>query len=115
MTNVYPPLYTINGEVIKEVDSVTYLGHIIRNNGKYDKDIMRQCQQLYARGNFLLRNFHMCSMDVKVKLFNTYCSPITLRNYGVTRGKAPPFGDDLSLTYLSASTSEKKLHVYNKL
>ena len=24
---IYPPLYTINGEVIKEVDSVRYLGH----------------------------------------------------------------------------------------
>ena len=37
---------------------------------------MRQCQQLYARGNVLLRKFHMCSMGVKVKLFNTYCSPM---------------------------------------
>ena len=27
--------------------------------------------------------------------------------YRVTWGKAPPFGDDLSLTYLFASTSEK--------
>ena len=77
MKNVYPPLYTLNGEVIKEVESVRYLGHIISNDGsKYDKDIMRQCQQLYARGNVLLRKFHMCSMDVKVKLFNTYCSPM---------------------------------------
>ena len=33
----------------------------------------------------------------------------------VTWGKAPPFGDDLSLTYLFASPSEKKLHVCNKL
>ena len=76
MKNVYPPLYTLNGEVIKEVDSVRYIGHIISSNGKDDKDIMRQCQQLYARGNVLLRKFHMCSMDVKVKLFNTYCSPM---------------------------------------
>ena len=53
-----------------------YLGHIISSNGKDDKDIIRQCQQLYARGNVLLRKFHMCSMDVKVKLFNTYCSPM---------------------------------------
>ena len=60
MKNVYPPLYTLNGEVIKEVDSVRYLGHIISSNGKDDKDIMRQCQQLYARGNVLLRKFHMC-------------------------------------------------------
>ena len=34
---------SINGEVIKEVDSVRYLGHIISSNGKDDKDIMRQC------------------------------------------------------------------------
>ena len=53
-----------------------YLGHIISSNGKDNKDIMRQCQQLYARGNVLLRKCHMCSMDVKVKLFNTYCSPM---------------------------------------
>ena len=53
MKNVYPPLYTLNGEVIKEVDSVRYLGHIISNDGKDDKDIMRQCQQLYARESFI--------------------------------------------------------------
>ena len=33
--------------------------------------------------------------------------PIEGCNYRVTWGKAPPFGDDLSLTYLFASTSEK--------
>ena len=76
MKNMYPPLYTLNGEVIKEVDSVRYLGHIISSNGKDDKDIMRQCQQLYASGNILLRKFHMCSMDVKVKLFSSFCSRI---------------------------------------
>ena len=37
---------------------------------------MRQCQQLYARGNALFRKFHMCSMSVKIQLFNTYCSPM---------------------------------------
>ena len=85
MKNLCPPLYTLNGEIIKEVDSVRYLGHIISSNGKDDKDIMRQCQQLYARGNVLLRKFHMCSMDVKVKLFNTYTVHLcTLRNYGGT-------------------------------
>ena len=84
MKNVYPPLYTLNGEVIKEVDSVRYLGHIISSNGKYDKDIMRQCQQLYARGNVLLRKFHMCSMDVKVKFLIRTVHLCTLRNYGGT-------------------------------
>ena len=34
--------------------------------------------------------------------------------YIVTWGKAPPFGDDLSLTYLFASTSEKSNKRYVK-
>ena len=75
MKNVYP-LFTLNGKIIDESDTVRYLGHIICNSGKDDKDIMRQCQQLYARGNALFRKFHMCSMSVKIQLFNTYCSPM---------------------------------------
>ena len=42
MKHVYPLLYTLNGEVIQEVDSLRYLGHIISNDGKDDKDIMDQ-------------------------------------------------------------------------
>ena len=71
MRNVSPPPYTLNGEIIAEVDSLQYLGHIICNDSKNDMDIMRQCQQLYARGNVLFRKFHMCSVDVKIKLFHT--------------------------------------------
>ena len=85
MKKVHPPLYTLNVEVIKEVDCVIYLGHIISSNDKDDKDSMCQCQQVHARGNVSLRKCLMCSMAVKVNLFNTYCSPIglsTLRNYG---------------------------------
>ena len=53
MKNVYP-VFTLNGKIIDESDTVWYLGHILRNSGKDDNDIMRQCQQLYARGNVLL-------------------------------------------------------------
>ena len=66
--NVYPPLYTLNGEIIKEVDSVRYLGHIISSNGKDDKDIIRQCQQLYARGKCLIKKisyvFYGCESEI---------------------------------------------------
>ena len=75
MKNVYP-IFTLNGKIVDESDTARYLGHIICNSGKDDKDIMRQCQQLYARGNALFRKFHMCSMSVKIQLFNTYCSPM---------------------------------------
>ena len=75
MKNVYP-VFTLNGKIVDEPDTTRYLGHIICNSGKDDKDIMRQCQQLYARGNALFRKCHMCSMSVKIQLFNTYCSPM---------------------------------------
>ena len=54
--------------------SVKYLGHIICSDSKDDKDIMRQCRQLYGRGNVFLRKFYMCTNDVKIKLFSTFCS-----------------------------------------
>ena len=42
MRNVYP-VFTLNGKTIDESDTVRYLGHILCNSGKDDKDIMRQC------------------------------------------------------------------------
>ena len=66
------PLYTLNGEVIKEVDSVRYLGYIIINDGKDDKDKLCVNANNYMPMAMSLRKFHMCPMDVKVKLFNTY-------------------------------------------
>ena len=31
---------------------------------------------IYAQGNSILRKFHMCSIEVKVELFKTYCTPL---------------------------------------
>ena len=53
-----------------------YLGHFISNTLRDDKDILRQCRQLYARGNTLLRKFYMCSTEVKLSLLRTFCSPM---------------------------------------
>ena len=53
-----------------------YLGHVISADMKDDLDIMRQCRQLYAQGNALARRFHMCSDNVKVTLFRSYCSSL---------------------------------------
>ena len=70
------PSFKINGETIQEVDNVKYLGHFISNTLRDDKDILRQCRQLYARGNMLLRKFYMCSTEVKLTLLRTFCSPM---------------------------------------
>ena len=76
MKNVDVPSFKINGETIQEVDNVKYLGHFISNTLRDDKDILRQCRQLYARGNTLLRKFYMCSTEVKLTLLRTFCSPM---------------------------------------
>ena len=70
------PDFTLFGEKLREVSSVKYLGHVISNNLSDDLDIERQCRQLYAQGNTILRKFHMCSIQVKLTLFRTYCSPM---------------------------------------
>ena len=74
MKNVDVP--SINGEKIQEVDNVKYLGHFISDTLRDDKDILCQCRQLYARANMLLRNFYMCSIEVKLTLLRTFCSPM---------------------------------------
>ena len=62
-------LHTLNGCV-----SYKYLGHFISNNRSDNLDIYRQCRYIYAKGNTLIRKFYKCSDDVKVTLFNAYCS-----------------------------------------
>ena len=62
MKTVDVPSFKINGETIQEVNNVKYLGHFISNTLRDDKDILRQCRQLYARGNIcycgILHVFH---------------------------------------------------------
>ena len=66
----------MTGESIKEVPFVKHLGHVISADMKYDLDIMRQCRQLYTQVNAPARRFHMCSDNVKVTLFRSYCSSL---------------------------------------
>ena len=70
------PSCVMNGESrpIEEVPFVKYIGHVISADMKDDLDIMRKCRQFYAQGNALARRFHMCSDNVKVTLFRSYCS-----------------------------------------
>ena len=74
MKNVDFGQFTINNDIIPNKLITKYLGHYICSDLKDDRDIMRQCQYLYGQGNMLSRKFHMCSDDVKIKLFRTYCS-----------------------------------------
>ena len=70
------PSFVMHGESIKGVPFVKYLGHVISADMKDDLDIMRQCRQVYPQGNALARRFHMCSDNVKVTMFRSYCSSL---------------------------------------
>jgi hypothetical protein len=72
---LYDSVY-LNNECIKVVSSTKYLGHYLASDLSDDLDIKRQCRQLYAQGNSLIRKFHMCSVEVKLFLFQSYCSPM---------------------------------------
>ena len=73
----------LNGEVILQVDSVKYLGHHLTNYLHDDIDIRRQWRAINVRGNILFRKFHMCSVSVKLKLFNSYCASMYRVGWGI--------------------------------
>ena len=70
------PGFVLNDIALPVATEVKYLGHYISENLKDDRDINRQCRNIYARGNTLLRKFAMCTADVKAKLFQTFCTPL---------------------------------------
>ena len=62
----------LNREVILQVDSVKYLGHLLTNDLHDDLDIRSQCRSINVPGNILFRK--LCSLSVKLNLFNSYCA-----------------------------------------
>ena len=61
-----------NGVLVKQVDSVKYIGHFLTCELIDDIGIRNKCRVLNVRGNILFRKFHMCSVPMKLSLFN-YC------------------------------------------
>lgn len=76
LRNVPTPGVTLYGDKLKEVDKFKYLGNILTSDLSDDLDIARQRRQLYMQGNILLRKFSMCSLDVRLRLFKSYCAPM---------------------------------------
>ena len=56
LPNVY-----LNGDQVKQVDSVKYLGHFLTCELSDDIDIRRQCRVLNVRGNMLSLKFRPLS------------------------------------------------------
>lgn len=64
----------IEGQAIRFYTNVKYLGVQISENLKDDLSIINCAKGNYARGNLLKRNFSNCSQQVKLRLFQSYCS-----------------------------------------
>ena len=73
LPNVY-----LNGVLVEQVNvnSVKYLGHFLTCGELSDDIDIRRQGRVLVRGNILCRKFHMCSVPVKLKLFNSYCSSL---------------------------------------
>ena len=78
MNNMKKPIFKINGETINVVSDYVYLGHIFQNDFSDDMDIKKQRRKLFAQGNSIMRKFYMCTLQVKLTLFQSYCSPMYL-------------------------------------
>jgi len=74
LSSLFVPEFTLNGKVLNMVCCDKYLGVFISDNLRDDNDINRELRAIYARGNVLIKKFIMCTDDVKVKLFKSYCN-----------------------------------------
>ena len=70
------PHVTLNDSPINTVHAEKYLGFMFSDNGLDNDHIVHEMRSTYARGGILLRNFKHCSLEVKIKLYQTYCSSI---------------------------------------
>ena len=73
---LFCPSVNIGSEPLRFVNETKYLGFTFCSLNKDDKDILRQMRSVYARSNRILRMFSHCSIDVKIVLFNSYCTPL---------------------------------------
>ncbi len=70
------PKFHLNGMELLVNKETVYLGYFIIEDFRDDRDIQRQCRNLYSQGNMLVRKFSMCSPNAKVSLFRTFCTPM---------------------------------------
>ncbi len=70
------PRLVMNDVCINYEVSAKYLGCYMTDDMSDNLDLQRQLRSIYSRGNMLLRKFSHCSYDVKIQLFNTYCTSL---------------------------------------
>ena len=71
---IYIPSFTLCDNILSVVSNEKYLGVILSDELKDDKDLMRQLRCIYSYGNMLVKKFKKCSDNIKTHIFRTYCS-----------------------------------------
>jgi len=90
--------FTLNSCNLHYVSHFKYLGHVICDTLKDDKDIKREIKNLYARTKILINRFNKSSKNVKLT-FRSFC----LSMYDVPLWK-----------HYSVTTINKFVSCYNK-
>ena len=70
------PSIFVRGKELIFSTSVKYLGIFINDDLSDNTDMERHIRYIYSKGNYLTRNFTKCSIDVKKRLFSTFCRNI---------------------------------------
>ena len=67
--------FIVSGATLKYVHNFRYLGlgHILDDKLQDDTDVRREIRKMFIRCNILLRRFGKCSVQVKVRLFKSFC------------------------------------------
>ena len=68
-----PTIY-LGNKPLKYVQHHKCLGYEFSEDLSDDKEIKKQIRKMYASCNMLIRRFYLCSHDVKVLLFNSFCT-----------------------------------------
>jgi hypothetical protein len=68
-----PPVY-LGDEIMNYQESVKYLGVLLTDNLCDNDEMLKHTRCLYARTNSFLRKFGACSLPVKLKFFQAYCT-----------------------------------------
>ena len=74
-SNFRIPEFYLYADFIPLVHSMIYLGHFLSDNGSDALDIARQRKKIFVQGNSLIRRFYMCTVDVKLTLFQSFIAP----------------------------------------
>ena len=73
---LYLPTVFIGSDALKFIKESKYLGFTFNDSKSDDCDMLRQMRLLYAKSNKLLRTFSHCLTDVKITLFQSYCTAL---------------------------------------